>query len=216
MECPKLFEVYHDCCTLTRNADLEAKIQVHLYPCLHAQRPAMSDMPCAHNFWVVSSQRQVVWFSLLWQHATATAEPQQAHHFQQPWLPLTLVGPLADCIYINARRPNTVAILASHIDTDPYRVNLHVWCCMYIYIYIWVSPRILDAFGSQKPQYSPCLALNMAKNISPDSGEIFVGNGLPQYKKLVFSPVLAVFSRKMLKTGEIHTFFKKWARLGKC
>ena len=67
---------------------------------------------------------------------------------------------------------------------------------IYIYIYIWVSPRILDAFGSQKPQYSPCLALKMAKKISPDSGEIFVGDGLPQYKKLVFSPVLAAFSRK--------------------
>ena len=33
------------------------------------------------------------------------------------------------------------------------------------------------------------LALKMAKTISPDSGEIFAGDGLPQYKKLVFFPL---------------------------
>ena len=31
---------------------------------------------------------------------------------------------------------------------------------IYIYIYIWANPRILDAFGSQKPFYPLCSALN--------------------------------------------------------
>ena len=71
-----------------------------------------------------------------------------------------------------------------------------------IYIYMWASPRILDAFGSLKPFYPLCLALKMAKNISPDSGEIFVGDGLPQYKNLVFFPCFSsIFEKKCLKQG---------------
>ena len=61
------------------------------------------------------------------------------------------------------------------------------------YIYIWVSPLISDAFGSQKPQYSPCLALKMAKTIPPESGGIFGWDVFFQYKNVVISPVLAIF-----------------------
>ena len=51
---------------------------------------------------------------------------------------------------------------------------------------IWVTKTLL----------SPVFGPKNGQNISPDSGEFFVGDGLPQYKKLVFSLVLAAFSRK--------------------
>ena len=67
----------------------------------------------------------------------------------------------------------------------------------------------MDASGSQKPQYSPRLASKMAKNISPESGEMFLRDGLFQYKNC-FPPVFAVsFFLKMLEASEIHTFFQK-------
>ena len=47
-----------------------------------------------------------------------------------------------------------------------------------------------------KTSMHPAFGLKNGQNISPDSGEIFVGDGLFQYKNLVISPVLAVFSIK--------------------
>ena len=89
---------------------------------------------------------------------------------------------------------------------------------VYVYIYIYMGePSHFGRIWVTKTLLSPVFGLKKwPKHFRRISAKFLWAMACFNTKISFFSPVLAAFSIKMLKTGEIYTFFKKWARLGKC